>query len=85
MAQKNSNLHNAKRAKNDEFYTQLSDIEKEMAHYKDFFKGKIVYCKCGDAREAEFFQYFTLSFEYLGLKKLITAGYKGNGKGVKLV
>ena len=85
MAQKNSNLHNAKRAKNDEFYTQLSDIEKEMAHYKDFFKGKIVYCNCDDARESNFFQYFTLNFEYLGLKKLITTGYKENGKGVKLV
>ena len=85
MASKNTNLHSAKKAKNDEFYTQLSDIEKEMAHYKDFFKGKIVYCNCDDARESNFFQYFTLNFEYLGLKKLITTGYKENGKGVKLV
>ena len=80
-----SNLNNAKKAKNDEFYTQLSDIEKEMAHYKDFFKGKVVYCNCDDARESNFFQYFTLNFEYLGLKKLITTGYKADGKGVKLV
>ena len=85
MAQKNSNLHNAKRAKNDEFYTQLSDIEKEMAHYKDFFKEKIVYCNCDDARESNFFQYFALNFEYLGLKKLITTGYKESGKGVALI
>ena len=85
MGQKNSNLHNAKRAKNDEFYTQLSDIEKEMAHYKDFFKGKIVYCNCDDARESNFFQYFALNFEYLGLKKLITTGYKESGKGVALI
>ena len=85
MASKNTNLHSAKKAKNDEFYTQLSDIEKEMAHYKDFFKGKIVYCNCDDARESNFFQYFTLNFEYLGLKKLITTGYKADGKGVKLV
>ena len=80
-----SNLNNAKKAKNDEFYTQLSDIEKEMAHYKDFFKGKIVYCNCDDARESNFFQYFALNFEYLGLKKLITTGYKESGKGVVLI
>ena len=85
MAQKNTNLHNAKKARNDEFYTQLSDIEKEMAHYKDFFKGKIVYCNCDDARESNFFKFFSNNFESLGLKKLITTGYKENGKGVKLV
>ena len=85
MAQKNTNLHNAKTAKNDEFYTQLSDIEKEMAHYKDFFKGKIVYCNCDDARESNFFKFFSNNFESLGLKKLITTGYKAEGKGVKLV
>ena len=85
MAQKNSNLHNAKRAKNDEFYTQLSDIEKEMRHYKEFFKGKVVYCNCDDARESNFFKYFSLNFEHLGLKKLITTGYKEEGKGVVLI
>lgn len=82
---KNTNLHNAKKARNDEFYTQLSDIEKEMAHYKDFFKGKIVYCNCDDARESNFFKFFANNFESLGLKKLISTGYKENGKGVKLV
>lgn len=85
MASKNTNLHSAKKAKNDEFYTQLSDIEKEMAHYKDFFKGKIVYCNCDDARESNFFKFFANNFESLGLKKLITTGYKENRKGVKLV
>ena len=85
MASKNTNLHSAKTAKNDEFYTQLSDIEKEMAHYKDFFKGKVVYCNCDDARESNFFKFFSNNFESLGLKKLITTGYKENGKGVKLV
>ena len=82
---KNANLHNAKTAKNDEFYTQLSDIEKEMRYYKDFFKGKVVYCNCDDARESNFFKYFSMNFEHLGLKKLITTGYKENGKGVVLV
>ena len=85
MAQKNGNLHNAKRAKNDEFYTQLTDIEKEMKHYKDFFKGKVVYCNCDDARESNFFKYFSMNFEHLGLKKLITTGYKEDGKGVVLI
>ena len=81
----NNNLHAAKTAKNDEFYTTLSDIEKEMRYYKDFFKGKVVYCNCDDARESDFFKYFSLNFEFLGLKKLITTGYKADGKGVVLV
>ena len=81
---KNTNLHTAKKARNDEFYTQLSDIEKEMRYYKDFFKGKVVYCNCDDARESNFFKYFSLNFEFLGLKKLITTGYKVDGKGVVL-
>ena len=85
MAKKNANLHSAKKAKNDEFYTQLTDIEKEMKHYKDFFKGKVVYCNCDDARESNFFKYFSMNFEFLGLKKLITTGYKENGKGVVLI
>lgn len=85
MASKNTNLHSAKKAKNDEFYTQLTDIEKEMRHYKDFFKGKVVYCNCDDARESNFFKYFSLNFEHLGLKKLITTGYKEEGKGVVLI
>ena len=82
---KNSNLHAAKVAKNDEFYTMLTDIEKEMVHYKDFFRGKIVYCNCDDARESNFFKYFSKNFEFLGLKKLITTGYKPEGKGVVLI
>ena len=82
---KNSNLHAAKVAKNDEFYTMLTDIEKEMSHYKDFFKDKVVYCNCDDARESNFFKYFSKNFEFLGLKKLITTGYKAEGKGVVLI
>ena len=82
---KNNNLHTAKKARNDEFYTMLTDIEKEMRYYKDFFKGKVVYCNCDDARESNFFKYFSLNFEFLGLKKLITTGYKSDGKGVVLV
>lgn len=85
MGQKNTNLHIAKKSKNDEFYTLLSDIEKEMYHYREFFRGKVVYCNCDDARESNFFKYFSLNFEHLGLKKLITTGYKENGKGVVLI
>ena len=65
-------LTNAKVNKQDEFYTQLSDIEKELKHYKDHFKGKTVYCNCDDPRISNFFHYFSYNFEKLGLKKLIT-------------
>ena len=81
----NSNLHKAKKAKNDEFYTQLSDIENELRHYRDHFRDKVVYCNCDDARESNFFKYFSMNFEFLGLKKLITTGYKKDGHGVKLI
>ena len=84
MAQ-TSKLHAANAAKNDEFYTQSTDIEKEMDNYKGFFKGKVVYCNCDDARESNFFKYFSSRFEELGLKKLITTGYKAEGKGVVLI
>ena len=72
----NNNLHKAKDSKKDEFYTQLSDIENELKHYKDHFKDKIVYCNCDDPRVSNFFQYFSFNFEALGLKKLITTCYK---------
>ena len=85
MAKNNSGLRNADKNKADEFYTSLTDIEKELSNYKDFFKGKVVYCNCDDARESNFFKYFSKNFEFLGLKKLITTGYKAEGKGVVLV
>ena len=66
----------AKAAKNDEFYTQLADIERELGHYKDHFRGKTVYCNCDDPRVSNFFRYFSRNFEYLGLKKLVTTCYK---------
>jgi len=72
----NKLLIRAKRAKNDEFYTQLTDIEKELCHYKDHFKDKVVLCNCDDPRVSEFFNYFVLNFKHLGLKKLITTCYK---------
>ena len=72
----NENLRKAKRQKNDEFYTQLSDIEKELRHYTGHFSGKVVYCNCDDPRVSNFFHYFSYNFERLGLKKLIAACYK---------
>lgn len=74
----NVNLHTAKKSKKDEFYTQLSDIEKELRHYKDHFRGKVVYCNCDDPTISNFFRYFALSFEHLGLKKLITTCYQSD-------
>lgn len=76
MASKQQSLGDAKSAKLDEFYTQLSDIEKELRHYKQHFRGKVVYLNCDDPRESEFFHYFSYNFEKLGLKKLIAACYK---------
>ncbi|MDZ7611354.1 MAG: adenine-specific methyltransferase EcoRI family protein [Candidatus Moranbacteria bacterium] len=77
---KNSNLAEAKKAKNDEFYTQYGDIQKEMEAYLEFnpdaFRGKAVYCNCDDPYESNFFRYFVLNFNKLGLKKLITTSYK---------
>lgn len=72
----NTNLHQAALAKNDEYYTQLPDIENELNHYKAYFKDKIVYCNCDDPTISNFFNYFSYSFELLGLKKLITTCYK---------
>lgn len=74
----NKNLTQAKKAKNDEFYTQLTDIEKELSHYTKHFKGKVVLCNCDDPFESNFFRYFVLNFNRLGLKKLITTSYAGS-------
>lgn len=71
----NSNLSAAVKAKKDEFYTQLTDIEKEMRYYRKHFKGKTVFCNCDDPFESDFFKYFVLNFNRLGLKKLIATCY----------
>lgn len=73
---RNHDFQKAKRAKKDEFYTSLSDIELELAHYTGHFAGKIVYCNCDDPRTSNFFRYFSVNFEKLGLKKLITTCYR---------
>ncbi|MCK6463078.1 MAG: adenine-specific methyltransferase EcoRI family protein [Candidatus Pacebacteria bacterium] len=72
----NKYLQKAKSAKNDEFYTILSDIERELRHYQRHFKNKVVLCNCDDPRVSNFFHYFSYNFEQLGLEKLITTCYK---------
>lgn len=74
----NKSLHAAVLAKQDEFYTQLTDIEKEMRHYRKHFQGKIVFCNCDDPFESNFFKFFVLNFNRLGLKKLIATCYTGS-------
>ncbi len=71
----NASLRKADKAKNDEFYTRLEDIEKELSHYKAYFKGKTVFCNCDDPYESNFFKYFAMNFNFLGLKKLIATCY----------
>jgi hypothetical protein len=72
----NDNLRAAKAAKKDEFYTQLTDIEKELKHYKEHFFGKVVYCNCDDPRVSNFFRFFWLNFEQFNLQKLFGTCYK---------
>lgn len=72
---KNSVLSNAKKAKQDEFYTQLDDISAELRHYKPHLRGKTIFCNCDDPYESNFFQYFALNFNTLVLKKLIVTSY----------
>ncbi len=74
----NKSLHTAMKAKKDEFYTQLSDIENELRHYTQHFKEKTVLCNCDDPYESNFFKYFALNFNALGLKKLICTCYNGS-------
>jgi hypothetical protein len=74
----NQNLQAAKAGKKDEFYTQLTDIEKELNHYKNHFRGKTVLCNCDDPHVSNFFGYFANGFERLGLKRLLTTCYKSN-------
>lgn len=73
----NKNLHDANRAQKDEFYTQLTDIENELRHYKEHFKGKTVLCNCDDPRISNFFHYFSYNFEQLGYYHLLQKSKSG--------
>lgn len=81
----NSDLNKAKTGKNDEFYTQLTDVAKEMMHYKKHFKGKVVFCNCDDPTWSAFWKYFHLNFKELGLKKLVSTHYDRSEPTYKMV
>ena len=78
LANKNKNLNSAAKAKKDEFYTRIEDIENECRHYKNFFRDKIIFCNCDDPFESNFFAYFAMNFNTFGLKKLMSASYIGS-------
>ncbi len=80
----NANLHVANRAKKDEFYTQLTDIEKELKHYKEHFRDKVVFCNCDDPECSNFWEFFRLNFVKLGLRKLIATHYEPGKTSYKL-
>jgi len=84
MIKANQNLTKAKAAKKDEFYTQLTDIEKELQHYKKHFKGKAVFCNCDDPKESNFWKYFENNFEFLGLRSLVSTHYSLQGPSYKI-
>ncbi|MBS3150783.1 modification methylase, partial [Candidatus Woesearchaeota archaeon] len=80
----NQSLHRANIAKNDEFYTQLTDIEKELRHYKEHLKNKVIFLNCDDPEESNFWKYFALNFKFLGLKKLIATHFETEKPSYKL-
>ena len=80
----NKNLQKANKAKNDEFYTQLSDIEKELSHYKSHLKNKTIFCNCDDPKDSNFWRYFELKFDSLGLKKLVSTHFEKKKPSYKL-
>lgn len=85
MTSKNSNLQKAKVAKNDEFYTMISDIENELKHYRDHFKGKVVFLNCDDPKKSNFWRFFSeMNFEFLGLKRVISTHYESDIKSYML-
>lgn len=73
-----TNLQKAKEQRRDEFYTQLADIENELRHYREQFRGKVVFCNCDDPYESNFFKYFANNFNFVGLNKLIATSYSGS-------
>lgn len=85
LASANGALARAKSAKQDEFYTQLSDIENELRHYRTHLRGKVIFCNCDDPYESNFFRYFAINFNNLGLKSLIATSYKGSAMAGNLL
>ena len=84
MGSRGDNLRKARKRKNDEFYTQLPDINNELKHYKKHFKGKTIFLNCDDPRESKFYVYFAQNFDHLGIKKLIATHWQEKGSTYKL-
>ena len=84
MATTNKHLGKAKEQKKDEFFTQIGDIERELRHYKEHFKDKVVFCNCDDPEYSNFWRYFQLNFFSLGLKKLISTHYEADKPSYKM-
>ena len=80
----NKTLRNANKEKEDEFYTQLSDVEKELKYYREYFKDKVIFCNCDDPADSSFWKYFELNFTVLGLKKLVATHYETQKPSYKL-
>jgi hypothetical protein len=80
----NQNLRKAKKEKNDEFYTQFEDVNRECQHYRDYFRDKVIFCNCDDPAESNFWRFFALNFDFFGLKKLIATHYEENQCSYKL-
>jgi hypothetical protein len=81
---KNINMNKAKKVKNDEFYTRMIDIQKELSHYREQFNDKIVFCNCNDSVLSCFYQYFDFNFDYFNLKKIISVSFNKNERAYKL-
>jgi hypothetical protein len=87
MAEKktqNTNLHSAKKSKNDEFYTQLTDIERELGNYREHFRDKVIFLNCDDPEESYFYFFFAQNFTFFGLKRLIATHYEEDKPSYKL-
>lgn len=84
ICSKNNYLHEAKRNKNDEFYTQIQEIAQELKHYKSHFESKVIFCNCDDPEHSNFWKYFKEKFDELGLRRLISTHYKAEGETYKL-
>ena len=82
---KNKNLNDSKKRKNDEFYTLLPDIETELQHYKNRFRGKTIYCNCDNPEFSNFWKYFKIHFEEFGIRKLISTYYDSGKSTYKYV
>ena len=79
----NKGLHKARNVKDDEFYTRFEDIEKELCHYTEHFRDRIVYCNCDNPRTSNFWKYFHINFQRFGIKKLVSTYFDKENPVIK--